>query len=89
MHDTSILVQVFQRLGDLHDDMSRQVLAKVGQANDLVKQFATGTELQDDVVVLAGFGEVDELDDIGVIELTHDLHLFEDVGSLGWDMTSA
>lgn len=47
-----------------------------------MKQLAARTKFQDDVIVLPRLGEVDELDDIGVVELTHDLHFFEDVCSL-------
>jgi hypothetical protein len=32
--------------------------------------------------VLSRLGELDQLDDIGVVELTHDLYLLEDVCSL-------
>lgn len=79
-----LLVQVLERSGDADDDMARQLFAEVGQSYDLVEQLATGGQLQDDVVVLLGLGKFDELDDVGVIELAHDLNLFEDVGTLDW-----
>jgi hypothetical protein len=47
-----------------------------------VEELATGSKFQHNVVVLPRLGEVDELDDVGVVELTHDLHLLEDVGTL-------
>jgi hypothetical protein len=47
-----------------------------------MEELATGAKLENDVVVLSGFGEVDKTDDVGVIQLPHDLNLFEDVGSL-------
>lgn len=82
MHDTCLLVQILQRLGDLDNDVSREVLAEVGQANDLVEELATRTKFEDQVVVLPRFGEVDQFDDVGVVQLAHNLHLFEDVCSL-------
>jgi hypothetical protein len=65
----------------------RKILGEVGQADDLVEQLATRTQLENDVVVLLGFGEVDEFDNVGVIELAHNLDLLKDVGSL-WGITS-
>lgn len=52
-----------------------------------MEELATGRELEDDVVVLLGFRKVDELDDVGMIELPHDLNLFQDVGPL-WNNVS-
>lgn len=62
--------------------MSGQVLAEICQAYDLMEQFASWAQLEDDVVVLPRFGEVDELDNVGVIKLSHDLYFFEDICSL-------
>lgn len=47
-----------------------------------MEQFAAGAKFEDDVVVLARFGEVNQLDDVGVVKLTHDLDFLEDVRSL-------
>jgi hypothetical protein len=47
-----------------------------------MEQFTTWAQLQDDVVVLLGFGKVDELDNVGVVQLAHDLYFLEDVRSL-------
>jgi len=47
-----------------------------------MKQLAPWTEFKDDVVVLARLGKVDKLDNIRMVQLPHDLHFFEDVGSL-------
>jgi hypothetical protein len=47
-----------------------------------VEKLATGAQLENNVVVLARLGEVDELDDIRVIQLPHDLNFFENVGTL-------
>lgn len=62
--------------------MPTEIFTEIGQADDLVEQLATRTQLEDDEVMLAGFGKVDEANDIGMVQLSHDLNLFEDVGSL-------
>jgi hypothetical protein len=41
-----------------------------------------GLTLEDQKVEFVTLGEADKLDDIGVIDTSHDLNLFEDVGSL-------
>ena len=82
MHDALGLVEIIERLGHLDDDVSAEVLAEVGEPDDLMEELATGTELEDDVIVLRRLGELDELDDIRVVELSHDLNLLEDVRAL-------
>lgn len=62
--------------------MSTEIFTEVCQPNNLVEELATRAELENDVVVLGRLGEVDQLDDIGVIYLSHDLHFFKNVGSL-------
>jgi hypothetical protein len=62
--------------------MSAEIFAEVGESDDLMEELAARTQLQDDVVVLLGFGEVDQSDDIGMIKLTHDLDFLEDIRSL-------
>lgn len=62
--------------------MSTEVLAEVGQPDNLMEEFAARAELEHNVVILTGFGEVDEFDNIGMVELSHDLYFFEDVRSL-------
>lgn len=52
-------MQVLEGLGDLDDDVARKVLAEVGELHDLVEELATGGQLEDDVVVLLGFGELE------------------------------
>lgn len=47
-----------------------------------MEKLATRAELKDDVVVLTSLREFDKLDDVGMVKLTHDLDLFEDVGAL-------
>lgn len=82
MHHPSIFMQILQGLGNLDYDMATQVFAEVCQSDDLVEELASRAKLKNDIVVLSGFGEVDEFDDVGVIDLPHDLHLFQDVRSL-------
>lgn len=41
MHDTSFLMQVTDGIGDLQNDMPREVFAEVREFDNLVKQFAT------------------------------------------------
>lgn len=47
-----------------------------------MEKLATRTQLQDEIVVLSGFGEVDEFDHVGVVKLSHDLYFLQDVRSL-------
>ena len=90
MYYTGLLVEILQRFGDLGDDVAREILAKVGEANNLVEKLATRAKLEDNVVVLPCLLELDELDNVGVVDLAHDLHLFENVGTLlGARLTSA
>ena len=58
MHNTSFFVQIFQRLRHLHDDMPGQLLAEVRETDDLVEELAARAELQHDIVILPGLGEV-------------------------------
>jgi hypothetical protein len=74
VNNTLFLVQVQQGVSDLLDDMSRQILAEVGESDDLMEELSAGGQLQNDVVVLLGFGKVDELNDVWVIQLSHDLY---------------
>ncbi len=67
MHHAGGLVQEFERLCDLGDDVPRQVLAEVGEAHDLVEELAARAQLQNDKVVLPRLVEVDELYDVTVI----------------------
>jgi len=47
-----------------------------------VEELASRAKLQDDVVVLASFNEFDELDNIWVVELSHDLDFLENIRAL-------
>lgn len=47
-----------------------------------MEQLATGAKLEDDIIVLAALGEVDETDDVGMVYLAHNLNLFQDVCAL-------
>ena len=82
MHNTGLLMSVQKCVCHLFDDVSGKVLAEVRKADNLVEEFATWAEFEDDVVILFGFGELDKLDDVGVVNLSHDLDFFEDVCAL-------
>ena len=82
MYDSSVLVEIFQCFGNLQDDVTRKVFAKVRQTHNLVEELSTRTQLENNVVVLASFREFHQRDDVGVVELTHDLDFFEDIGTL-------
>ena len=47
-----------------------------------MEKLASGRKLKHNVVILSRFGEVDEADNVGMVELSHDLNLFEDICSL-------
>lgn len=75
-------MQVFNGLRDLENHVSAQVFAKVCQSHDLVEQLSTGAELENNVVILPRFRKVNQLDDIGVVEVAHNLDFLEDIRSL-------
>ena len=75
-------MQIFKRFGYLHDDVPREVFAEVCETYDLVEQFAARAQLQHDKIVLPRLAEINEFDDIGMIQLSHNLNLFEDVCTL-------
>lgn len=82
MNNALVFVQILERLGNLDNDVSRQLFAKVGEANNLVEQLATRSKLENNVVVRFRLGKVNQLDDVGVVKLSHNLDFFEDVGTL-------
>ena len=82
MNNTLLLVEIFQSLGHLNNYVSGQLLAEVCQTHNLVEKLATRRKFENNVVVLSGFGEFDELDNVGVVKLTHNLDLLEDIRSL-------
>lgn len=82
VNDAHFLVQVFKSLGYLDNHVSRKVFAEVCEAHNLMEQFATRRKLKYDVVILSGFGKIDQFNDIRVIELAHNLYFFQDVCSL-------
>jgi hypothetical protein len=84
MYNTLFLVQILQSLGDLDNDVSRELFAKVGETDDLVEQLATGCQLENNVVVWLCLGKLDEFYNVGMVQLAHNLHLFEDIRSL-WE----
>jgi hypothetical protein len=79
MNDTLLLVEIFKSLGHLNNDVSGKLLAKICQADNLVKKFTTWGKFQNDVIILPRFGEFDELNNIGVVELAHNLDLLQDI----------
>ena len=44
-----------------------------------MEELSAGCQLQYDVVILFRFGEFDELNDVGVVQLPHDLDLLQNV----------
>lgn len=86
MNHTRGLVEVLDGLGDLGDDMATEILREIGQTDDLVEQLPTGAEFEDDVIILARLGEVDEFNDVGMVDLSHDLHFLEDIGALWMEL---
>lgn len=82
MDDTTFFMQIQEGFCDLSNDMTTQVFAEIGQTNDLMEQFASRAKLQDNIVVLPRFGKVDKSDNVGMIKLSHDLDLFQNVCSL-------
>jgi hypothetical protein len=75
-------MQVFNGLCDLDNHVSAQVFAKVCQSHDLVEQLSTRAELENDVVILSRFGKVNQLDDVWVVEVAHNLDFLQDIRSL-------
>lgn len=62
--------------------MATEVFTEVRQANNLMEKLPAGTQFQDDIVILARFGKLDQFNDVRVIDLAHNLYFFQDVGSL-------
>ena len=54
-----------------------------------MEKFSTRAQFQHDVVVLLRLAELNKLDDVRVIEVSHDLDFLEDVCSLPKKTTSA
>jgi hypothetical protein len=75
-------MEILDGFGDLDDDVTAEVFTEIGQAHNLMEQLAPWTQFQNDIIVLARLGEFDQFDNIGVIELSHDLDLFQDVRAL-------
>ena len=75
-------MKIFKSLGYLSDDMARQILAKVGKSDNLMEKLAAWRKLEDDVIEFLRLGKLDEFDDVGMVQLPHDLDLFQDVGAL-------
>jgi hypothetical protein len=75
-------MKIFNCFRNLGDHVSAEILAEIRQADDLMEKLASRTELENDVVVLSGLGEIDQFSDVGVIKVAHNLNFLEDVGSL-------
>lgn len=75
-------MEILNSFCNLCDDVTTEFLAKVCQSYDLVEQLSTWAEFENNVVELGRFGEIDQLDNVGVIELAHNLNFLEDVCSL-------
>jgi len=88
MYDSGLLVKIIKSFCHLHNDVPREVFAKVSQTDNLVEELAARTQLQDDEVVLSAFREIDEADNVRVVQLAHDLDFLQDVRPL-IPMTSA
>ena len=62
--------------------MSAQILAKICQSNNLVEELSTRAKLEDNEIVLARFRKADKFDNIWVVQLSHYLNFFENIGTL-------
>ena len=62
--------------------MSTQILAKICQSNNLVEELSTRAKLEDNEIVLARFRKADKFDNIWVVQLSHNLNFFENIGAL-------
>jgi hypothetical protein len=82
MDDSGFLMQVFQCFCNLENYMTRKIFAEVCKANNLMEQFSARTEFENDKVVLARLVEINQLDDVGVIQLSHNLNFLQDIRSL-------
>jgi hypothetical protein len=79
MNNAFLFMQILQSLGNLGDNVPREMFAKVGEANDLMEELSTRGQLKNDVIILPRFRKVYEFDDVGMIQLSHDLNFFQDV----------
>ena len=59
--------------------MPGEIFAEVSKTHNLVEKLAARAKLKNDVIVLFCFGEIDELDDIWMVDFSHDLNFFENV----------
>lgn len=82
MHYTGFLVQVLQGIGNLSNDMSGEIFAEVGEADDLMEKLAARAKFKDNIVILSCLLKFDEFDNIRVLNLSHDLDFLQDVRSL-------
>ena len=71
------------------DGLAETVNVEIGELDDLVEEFASFKELEDEIIVFPRLGKVEQPDNAVVLEPAHDLHFFEYVGALlvrkdGW-----
>jgi hypothetical protein len=76
------LVKVQNRLCNLLNDVSGQILTQVGKFDQLIEQFPTGTKFHYDVAVLIRFDAVDKFGYIGMVQLSHNFDLLFDISFL-------
>lgn len=79
MNDTHGLMQIFNSLANLLDDMSTQILSQRSKLGNLVIELATRAKFQNHVAILACLRRVDKLDYILMVEFPCDLDLLDQV----------
>lgn len=82
MNYTSDFMKVFQGLRNLYYHVTAQILAEVCQPHNLMEQLPSGAKFQDNVIILSRLGKVNQLDNVWVINLAHNLDFLENIGSL-------
>jgi hypothetical protein len=75
-------MQVFNSFGNLYNHMLAKVLAKICQSHNLMEQFPTRAQFKNDIAELVTLEEVDQLDDVGMVDVAHYLDLVENIGAL-------
>jgi hypothetical protein len=76
------LVKVQNRLCNLLNDVSGQILTQVGKLDQLIEQFPTGTKFHYYMAVLIRLDAVDKFGYIGMFQLSHNFDLLFDISFL-------
>jgi hypothetical protein len=76
------LMEIQNRLRNLPNDMSGQILTQISKFDQLIEQLSAGTELHYNVAVLMCLDAVDQLGYVGMSQLSHNFDLFFDVSFL-------